>query len=63
MDDPIAVVFRGGPFDGRLDAVPLVSQPRYLDTDGGGWALYALTEEQEGDLRICRYRHGSESAA
>jgi len=63
MDDHIPAVFRGGPFDGRLDTTPDTRRPRYVDTRDGGWALYVMTEEFEADRRVLRYEHGSEGAA
>jgi hypothetical protein len=60
MENQIAVVFRGGPFAGRLDTIAAVSQPRYFDTPDGGWALYALTTEREGDRAVLVFQHGSE---
>lgn len=63
MDGDIAAVFRGGPFDGRLDTLPPISQPRYFDTRDGGWVLYVTTAETEGERTVLRYEHGSEGAA
>lgn len=63
MDGDLAAVFRGGPFDGRLDTIIATRQPRYLDTRDGGWALYVLTDEWEGGRVVLRYEHGSEVAA
>ncbi len=60
MEDQIAVVFRGGPFDGRLDSIPAVRQPRYFDTPDGGWALYALTSDRVGERTVLLFQHGSE---
>jgi hypothetical protein len=63
MDSDIAAVFRGGPFDGRLDTIPATRQPRYFDTRDGGWVLYVLTDDDEGGRRVLRYEHGSSDAA
>jgi hypothetical protein len=63
MEDQLAVVFRGGPFAGRLDTLPSSGQPRYFDTRDGGWALYSLTSEYVGDRRVLQYQHGSDDAA
>ena len=63
MDSDLVAVFRGGPFDGRLDTIPGTRQPRYFDTRDGGWVLYVLTDDVEGDRRVLRYEHGSEGAA
>ena len=63
METDIAVVFHGGPFAGRLDTIPAANQPRYIDTVDGGWALYTLTDEHEGDRRVLTFQHGSEVSA
>ena len=62
MEDQIAVVFRGGPFAGRLDTLPASGQPRYFDTRDGGWALYSLSQEREGARQVLIYQHGSDDA-
>jgi hypothetical protein len=63
MDGDLAAVFRGGPFDGRLDTVQATPQPRYFDTRDGGWVLYVLTDDIDSGRRVLRYEHGSEDAA
>jgi hypothetical protein len=60
MEEQITVVFRGGPFGGQFDTVPVSEQPRYYDTRDGQWALYSLSDETENDRRVLVYQHGSE---
>jgi hypothetical protein len=62
MEDQLAVVFRGGPFAGRVDTLPTSGQPRYFDTRDGGWALYSLTKDYVGERRVLQYQHGSDDA-
>jgi hypothetical protein len=62
MEDQLAVIFRGGPFAGRVDTLPNSGQPRYVDTRDGGWALYSLTTEYDGGRRVLQYQHGSDDA-